>query len=95
MTKAYNHLSGFYEYLVDEELVTVNPVSSFRKRYLQTYKEQIAQDVRQLISIEDASRGKLIAALRDLWDLEKEYALRKAAVLRKYRRTSINSSGLG
>ena len=54
--KAYNHLSGFYEYLVDEELVTVNPVASFRKRYLQTYKEQIAQDVRQLISIEDASR---------------------------------------
>ena len=29
--------------------------------------------------------GKLIAALRDLWDLEKEYALRKAAVLRRYR----------
>ena len=39
--------------------------------------------------------GKLIPALQDLWDLEKEYALRKAAVLRKYRRTSINSSGLG
>ena len=30
--------------------------------------------------------GKLIPALQDLWDLEKEYALRKAAVLRKYRR---------
>lgn len=30
--------------------------------------------------------GKLIAALRDLWDLEKEYALRKAAVLKKYKR---------
>jgi len=29
--------------------------------------------------------GKLIAALRDLWDLEKEYALRKAVVLMKYR----------
>jgi hypothetical protein len=29
--------------------------------------------------------GKLIPALQDLWDLEKEYALRKAAVLRKYR----------
>ncbi|MFA7212145.1 MAG: hypothetical protein WC110_11940 [Bacteroidales bacterium] len=29
--------------------------------------------------------GKLIAALRDLWDLEKEYARRKVAVLRKYR----------
>jgi hypothetical protein len=39
--------------------------------------------------------GNLIPALQDLWDLEKEYALRKAAVLRKYRRTSINSSGLG
>jgi hypothetical protein len=30
--------------------------------------------------------GKLIPALQDLWDLEKEYALRKAAVLGKYRR---------
>ena len=29
--------------------------------------------------------GKLIPALQALWDLEKEYALRKAAVLRKYR----------
>jgi hypothetical protein len=28
--------------------------------------------------------GNLIPALQDLWDLEKEYALRKAAVLRKY-----------
>lgn len=30
--------------------------------------------------------GNLMLALQDLWDLEKEYALRKAAVLRKYRR---------
>ena len=30
--------------------------------------------------------GKLIPALQALWDLEKEYALRKAAVLRKYKR---------
>ena len=30
--------------------------------------------------------GKLIPTLQDLWDLEKEYALRKAAVLGKYRR---------
>lgn len=27
--------------------------------------------------------GNLIPALQDLWDLEKEYALRKAVVLRK------------
>jgi len=30
--------------------------------------------------------GNIIPALQDLWDLEKEYALRKAVVLRKYRR---------
>ena len=30
--------------------------------------------------------GNLMLALQDLWDLEKEYALRKAAVLGKYRR---------
>lgn len=30
--------------------------------------------------------GNLIPALQDLFDLEKEYALRKAVVLRKYRR---------
>ena len=30
--------------------------------------------------------GKLIPALQELFDLEKEYSLRKAAVLRKYRR---------
>jgi hypothetical protein len=30
--------------------------------------------------------GNLIPALQDLWDLEKENARRKAAVLRKYRR---------
>ena len=29
--------------------------------------------------------GKLIPALQAPWDLEKEYALRKAAVIRKYR----------
>ena len=39
--------------------------------------------------------GNLIPALQDLWDLEKEYALKKATVLRKYRRTPISSSGLG
>ena len=34
--------------------------------------------------------GKLIPALQDLWHLEKEHALRKAAVLRKYRRKNDN-----
>jgi hypothetical protein len=30
--------------------------------------------------------GNLIPALQDLWDLEKEYALRRAAVPKKYKR---------
>jgi hypothetical protein len=33
--------------------------------------------------------GNLIPALQDLWDLEKEYALRKAAVLRKYKKREV------
>ena len=33
--------------------------------------------------------GNLIPALQDLWDLEKEYALRKAAVLGKYRKKDV------
>ena len=33
----------------------------------------------------DIPTGKLIPALQELFDLEKEYALRKAAVIRKYR----------
>ena len=32
----------------------------------------------------DIPTGKLIPALQELFDLEKEYALRNAAVLRKY-----------
>ena len=33
--------------------------------------------------------GNIIPALQDLWDLEKEYALRKAAVLGKYRKKDV------
>jgi integrase/recombinase XerD len=45
-----------YEFLVEEGQVQSNPVQPFRKRYIRAYKEQLAQDVRQLISIEDAAR---------------------------------------
>lgn len=54
--KIFSALSNFYEFLVEEELIQANPVRLFRKRYIKIYKEQVAQDVRQLISIEDASR---------------------------------------
>ena len=54
--KIFSALSNFYEFLVEEELIQVNPVRLFRKRYIKIYKEQFAQDVRQLISVEDAAR---------------------------------------
>jgi integrase/recombinase XerD len=54
--KAFSALSNFYEFLVEEGAIQSNPVQPFRKRYIRIYKEQVAQDVRQLISVEDASR---------------------------------------
>lgn len=61
--KVFSHLSNFYEYLAEENLVSSNPVPPFRKRYVRQYKEQLAQDVRQLISVEDAAR--LVALILD------------------------------
>jgi integrase/recombinase XerD len=61
--KAFSHLSNFYEYLAEEGLVSSNPVPPFRRRYVHQYKEQLAQDVRQLISVEDA--GRLVNLILD------------------------------
>ena len=49
-------------------------------------KDEMALDAEAL----GIPTGKLIPALQELFDLEKEYALRKAAVLRKYRRKNDN-----
>jgi integrase/recombinase XerD len=54
--KIFSGLSNFYEFLTEEGLIQTNPVPPFRKRYIRIYKDQIAQDIRQLISVEDASR---------------------------------------
>jgi len=54
--KAFSALSNFYEFLCEEDLIAVNPVQPFKKRYIKIYKEQVAQDVRQLISVDDAAR---------------------------------------
>jgi integrase/recombinase XerD len=53
--KVFGAISNFYEFMVDEGLLASNPVPPFRKRYVRHYKEQEAQDIRQLISIEDAA----------------------------------------
>lgn len=54
--KVFSTISGFYEFMVEEDLITANPIPQFKKRYVRPYKTQVAQDNRQLISIEDASR---------------------------------------
>lgn len=61
--KAFGALSNFYEFLLEEGKIQVNPVAPFRKRYVRTYKEQISTDVRQLISVEDAAC--LVASILD------------------------------
>jgi len=51
----FSALSSFYEHLVYEELYSVNPVLSFRKRYLNTYKKGQVASRRKLLSVEEVS----------------------------------------
>jgi len=53
--KAFTCLSSFYTYMVDEELISSNPIASFRRRYLRKYKDENTSDARQIISVEQAS----------------------------------------
>ncbi len=41
--------------MVDEELISSNPVTSFKRRYLRKYKDENTSDARQIISVEQAS----------------------------------------
>lgn len=54
--KIFGGISNLYEFLTEENVIPANPVRPFRKRYIRFYKEQDTQDVRQLISVEAASR---------------------------------------
>jgi len=51
----FSALSSFYEFLVFEDLHSVNPVPSFRKRYLKTYKKGQVASRRKLLSVEEMS----------------------------------------
>jgi integrase/recombinase XerD len=46
-------LSGYYDYLIWEEIVQKNPVVPFRKRYVRKYKNQPPE--RKLISVDEMS----------------------------------------
>jgi integrase/recombinase XerD len=70
--RVFTAISGFYTFMVDEELISSNPIIPFRKRYLRKFKDDNGSEIRQLISIEQAailvnsildSRDKAIATL--------------------------------
>jgi integrase/recombinase XerD len=46
----FTTISSFYEYLVYERVIEVNPVLQVRKRYLRRYKDNDDGQTRQLIS---------------------------------------------
>jgi len=48
-----SNISGFYEYLIFEEMVGANPVPSVRKRYLKSYKEGNEAHSHKIISVEE------------------------------------------
>ena len=54
--RIFTCLSGFYEFLIAEELIDYNPVTPFRKYYLRAYKKNNDTEIRKLIEVEDASR---------------------------------------
>jgi integrase/recombinase XerD len=53
--KAFTSLSTFYTYLVDEELMSVNPIIPFKRRYLRNYKDDNGSEARQIITVDQAS----------------------------------------
>ena len=53
--KAFTGLSSLYTYMVDEDLIAGNPITSFKRRYLRKYKDENTSDARQIISVEQAS----------------------------------------
>jgi len=60
------NISGFYEYLVFEGLVSTNPVPSVRKRYLKSYKEGNEAHSHKIISVEEMEGLiKLAVDIRD------------------------------
>ena len=52
----FSVLSSFYEYLNYEGMVSKNPVSEVRKRYLRSYKDNGSNHERKLISVEDMAK---------------------------------------
>jgi integrase/recombinase XerD len=64
--RMFSALATFYDYLIEEELVSINPVRSVQKRYLRAYKNSDESQMRRIISVEEASR--LVNSILDTRD---------------------------
>jgi integrase/recombinase XerD len=73
-------VSGFYEYLVFESLVSTNPVPSVRKRYLKSYKEGNETHTHKIISVEEMAM--LIKSAVDIRDRTLMLLMAKTGVRR-------------
>ena len=56
IVKIFTSISAFYDFLIEEGRLTVNPVQRMRKRYLHSYKEHDESQMRRTISVEEASK---------------------------------------
>lgn len=64
--RMFSAISSFYDYLIDEEVVSTNPVRPVQKRYLRAYKNSDESQMRRIISVEEASR--LVNSILDTRD---------------------------
>ena len=55
INRVFTCLSGFYAFLVDEDLASSNPIIPFRRRYLKTYKDDNGTESRQITDVKQAS----------------------------------------
>ncbi|MCJ7444179.1 MAG: tyrosine-type recombinase/integrase [Methanotrichaceae archaeon] len=53
--RIFTCLSGFYAFLVDEGVLSSNPIIPFKRRFLRKYKEDNSSDSRKIIDVEQAS----------------------------------------
>jgi integrase/recombinase XerD len=64
MTATFVSLNAWFEYLIESNELSQNPIPAIQKRYLRNYKDEIRQ--RQIISVEDAA--KMVRATIDTRD---------------------------
>jgi site-specific recombinase XerD len=64
--RMFSALVDFYDYLIEEDLIAMNPVRPIQKRYLRAYKNSDESQMRRIISVEEASR--LVNSILDTRD---------------------------